>query len=460
MKRLVSVTLCALLLPALFAQAAEDDASAEAVASAADAAAYTDSSGDDTVDNDDSTIADLAFSDDDAFDDLDDIFFGAEDTDAVINAPSQAEGLATTLTVGDVAIPLRLSGSLTSSLGYGQQRTDDDITNSGYFDFYNYLYLYARPDTYLTVRASIVTNFPKERELPILSFQELYFDYLVCDKIYVTAGKKGTTWGYTRLFTTDFDEAKKAEYDESNAKIIGGFSTNVLSDSIEAISCMLRIPFWTGMFSAIALYKGDGSSMDMEDMSYAASIEVTVWKTAINLFGRKNPNESRYTSATISSHLMGFEVKRTVLGADVYVQEIAQFPSIRNMKHLFFEHDKTVFSSHLVTAGLYRWWDKHDPNIGFNIEGQLEYLPATNEYFRRVAFDGGLRRIGPKKNIKIGFAWVHNVDSGIGYVKPGISVANVLPHADWSTGLQIEYGSDDYKTKYTFGTYLKISTSY
>ena len=380
------------------------------------------------------------------FDEFEDIFAAAEDVDDGIVTKDE-HGLATTVHIGDfVAIPLRLSGSLSSSLGAGLIREDAENKWTGYFDFTNYLYLYARPDKYCTVRAQIATSFPPVTDL--LRLKELYFDYLLLDRVYITAGKKGTTWGYTRLFSTDFDESKEKED-------LVGIDTNILSDSINCVTVMVRIPVWTGTITGVALYRGSATDIEMSDMSYAASMEMTLGKTSVNLFGRKNPNEERN-----NPHVLGIEAKRTIFGTDIYAQDISQFHSVRGLKHAF--TDKTTFTKHLFTAGLYRWWDAFDPNIGFNVEFQGEYVTESGNFYRRIYFDGGVKRLGPKKNIKVGVSWNHQFDDHTGYVKPGVIISGIFPHADWDTGLKIEYGdSPSYQApKYTFGTYLKLSFGY
>lgn len=406
-----------------------------------------------------------AFAAFDDFDDLDDVFANAEDVEAVITTetPATKAAFGATVQVSDIAIPLKLTGSLSSSLGVGQVREDGNVKNSGYFDFYNYLYLYARPDKYMTVRASIATSYPNaaEKQLQPVAFRELYMDYLLYNHLYITAGKKGTTWGYPRLFTTSFDLSKSEE------KFVG-ISTNILSDSIDGTSVLLRLPLWTGTISAIALYQGSDANMNMKDMSYAGSIEMTLFRTSINVFGRKNPSDISETTDVFTSggvtynspHQLGIEIKRTIFGADVYAQDISQFKSVRNLKNAL--KDKNTFEQHLITAGLYNWWDKHDPNVGFNVEFQQEYVPLSNNVYRRVYVDAGLKRLGPKKNIKLGVSWNHQFTDNIGYVKPGIIIANIFPHCDWDTGVKVQYGtSDDYVSpKITLGTYLKLTLDY
>ena len=233
----------------------------------------------------------------------------------------------------------------------------------------------------------------------------------------------------------------------------GGVSTNILSDSRSGTSGLIRIPLWTGTISGWAFYAdsyGEASNMSSDKLSFALSVEETLFKTSINLFARKYP-----TDDTSHHHLMGAEIKRTILDADVYAQCIAQ---VKSADDVFKRHDVNGFSEIVTTAGLYKWWDKHDPHFGFNFEAQDIYFPETSNHNRCLAYDVGLKRLGKRKNIKVGASGYHSITDKKGYVKPGIIFSALLPHADWENGLRIDYGYGS--PKFTFGSYLKLTLNY
>lgn len=396
--------------------------------------------------------------------DFDLLFEDAEDSDAVITTEENTKGTVVAK-IGDVSIPLRWSGYMESSLGGGGVRENRTNEYSAYFAFQNYLYLNARPDKTLSLYASLVTTLPSSSK--VFSISEMYFTYLLFDSVFISAGRKDTSWGYVRLIGTVDDTDDKADVVAGTAYKYGGVSTDILSDSSSGTSGLIRIPFWTGTISLWGYYAdsyGSASSMSSDKLSFAVSIEETIFKTSINLFARKYPNVAPdgtvYTAENRTQfHIMGAEAKRTIFDADVYAQCIGQ---VKSAGDVFKRHDIKGFSELVATAGLYKWWDKHDPNVGFNVEFQDIYFPETSNHNRCIAYDAGIKRLGKRKNIKIGASGYHSITDKNGYVKPGVIITGLFPHAEWDNGLRIDYGeSSSYVSpKYTFGSYIKITLNY
>ena len=389
-------------------------------------------------------------------DDFDAMFEEAEDTEAVktevVQGPSQAS---------DGTFPLRLSGHLDSNFGIGylyQQDAEDTNKVSGYFTFNNYIYMDARPSRESVIHGTLGISFPGYA----LGLNECYFDYIIKNKIYFTAGKKGTTWGYPRLLTVSSTATsdKKKEFDEQGAE-----NTNILADSSAGTTMMFRIPVWTGTITGLGVYKGSSTSPSFDDIVLAGSVELVFGKTSVNLFARK---ETKSAGESLGP-LFGLEAKRTILGADVYGQGLTRFDTQDKFNRLFKgKFNKTTLQQMVFTGGLYKWWDAKDPAVGFNIEyqGTCRFETVSEVYngydiIHRIAFDGGVKRLGPAHNIKIGLELNHNITEKSGYIKPGVIVSGALPNCDWNTGLKWYYGDTLPKSgKWELGTYLSLALNY
>ena len=451
MTKTVCIAIAFLLVFPAFSQAAEEDTSAETTA-----AESTEIAAEDATDESD-------FGDEsDDFDDFDSLFDDAEDTAAVVT--EEKESGTVTAKIGDISIPLSWSGYLESSIGAGDVHEDGEDEYSGYFTFLNYLYLNARPDKTLSIHASLRTYLPANSAL---SVYEIYFTYLMFDRVFITAGRKDTSWGYVRLIGTSNDDDDSSDSTSAGLKYkYGGVSTDILSDSRNGTSGLVRIPFLTGTISGWAYYAdtyGSASNMDTDKMSFAVSLEETILKTSINLFARKYPSVDNtgtaYTDENRTLPIAGAEIKRTILDADIYAQAIGQIHSVGDVVK---RHDINGFGAIIMTAGLYRWWDKRDPNVGFNVEFQDSYYPPLESHTRVIAYDAGIKRLGKNHNIKLGVSGYHSFTANNGYVKPGIILSGIFPHATWENGVRIDYGeSSSYVSpKLTFGSYIKITLNY
>ncbi len=420
----------------------------------------------------------LAFSqeaEEDFFDE-DFLFEEAEDIEVEESDASEYVSEQQNIKVGSSShyIPLKFTGHLSSDVGYygtiDRQTSSEEMKNSVLFDLENYLYFMARVDKTLAVRGSIKTAFPSSGfPKDLLSVNELYFDYLMFDRIYITAGKKETSWGYTRLFSGE--DAYSLYSDTSYSKLTedekaeirkemenqGSLYTNILSDSLNSVTGMLRIPFWTGCFSGVVLYTGKSTEPDIEDVSLAGSIEVTFLHTTVNVFGRSDPKSSTTNNST--PILLGAEAKKTIFDTDIYVQGIGRLTD---------SHDD--LSKMVFTAGFYRLWDKYDPQFGLNIEFQDSYNKLVDKNSCRIYLDAALKRLGRKKDLKIGLKWQHIIqsetdDNRSGLFQIGFVKSDLFKHADWKTGVDFRYHlkDDNYENwlyKIKFGTSIKIQMDY
>ena len=178
---------------------------------------------------------------------------------------------------------------------------------------------------------------------------------------------------------------------------------------------------------------------------------MSLWNTNFNLYAKraaKNTNPVR-------SDLLGLEVKRTILGFDTYIQGICR---INNFKKL---NTSSSYDYITGTAGIYRLFDSFDPNIGFNIEYQHEYVPDSEKYhYDRLAFEGGLKRIGNKKNMKIGVISHYTITDRHGFSGLNFVISNVLPYADWTNKFAVGYGEKYTGPVFMLSTAISLSLNY
>ncbi len=407
-------------------------------------------------------------------DDYSEFFENAGDIDepVITGEPNPATNYAVSL--GSLQFPIEVSGKMTSELGlaYVRKDTEEDVT--GYFDFKNYIYFTTRPDKYLALKGTIKSSLPADSDDELdnqsnyFYVYEIYFDYLMFDRIYVTAGKKKTVWGNIRLFS----DTKEYEGDED------ALCTNILYDSLDHMSGIIKIPVSNHTFTGLAMYRGGtgNDSPGTKDMSFAGSAEFIFFNTSINFIGRRFPiKDSEIVLQKPELHknsILGLELKRTIFGFDIYGQGLGKLSenedaSLRKVFKSKFD-DLTAFEKIISTGGVYRMWTGKTPYFGFNFEFQNIYTPEPEEdkkfFVNRFASYMGIAKLGPNKDISIGVQWNNNITEKTGFVKPGINFSKVLPHCDWRFGAKYEYGYDElvkgYSTKLTLGTYITISMDY
>lgn len=434
--------------------------------------------------------------------DIDDIFNNSEDseTPVITEQTDDKEGSIFNFS----SIPLKMTGDISAEIGLGYINDNFDSSGTGYFDLVNYLYFTTRPDKYMAVKGALKTSMIDSDEADndgnqnkFFYLYELYFDYIMSDKAYITAGKKKTVWGNIRLFSNDDD------FEDDNDALY----TNALYDSRYNISGILRIPFGLSTLTFLTMYRGGEDKPSYRDFSYAGSIEAVIFKTSLNVFGRTFPSRTGNLKKYFALPIIGAEVKRTILGIDFYAQGIGRVVSTRTLRK-FWESDlykKTAFQKFIFTGGFYKLFTNRFPYFGINAEFQQIYYPNDVVYYtskatdsdtfdyldelkkderyihnpdkdyethvyegkeagtteNRFIVDVGLAKLGKDRNIKLGVQWYHNLTDESGYVRPAVIVSRIMPHCDWETGIKWEYEKEqEYYGKFTFGTYLKFGLDY
>ena len=357
------------------------------------------------------------------YDDFDALFEDAPD-DIVVE---EAEVPTTLSQETEKTSLLNLTGSFTGKAGivcvYDDTDTESKFTPGGLLEMSNTISLSVKPADVFSLYGSLDTAFSNEFTLDVSS---LYFNSLLFDALYLSAGKKSISWGNLRIF-----------------------SNEVLADSGSGVSCEIRYPWKLGTITAVVLYDYSTygvSSFSWKNMSFAGAADITVLNTNINAFVRKYP-----VAGTPSDKLLaGLELKRTLFGFDSYVQGNAVFAG--------------GFNKLTATGGFYKLWDGFTPNIGINIEYQYSYEPNAPQnspiHSHIINAEFGIRRIGPSQNMKGAVKWSHDFIEASGNVDFVFIVSSLIPYADWTNGVKITYGGSYSVPKIEFGTALSFSLNY
>ena len=397
--------------------------------------------------------------------DLDSIFDTAEDLEDAVVSDEVKAGTDYNVQLGSIKLPIEVSGLMNTEFGAAYVRESMKNDANFYFDFKNYLHFTTRPDKYIALKGVIKTSMPSDDEDGVsnnlLYLYEMYFEYLMLDRIYITGGKKKSVWGNIRLFSNydDFEGDDDALY------------TNILYDSRNYVSGILKVPVKNHTFTALAMYDESlsGTSPGTKDMSFAASAEFIVFNTSINIFGRRFPLNYGNASAQAKNPIAGIELKRTIFGFDVYGQSMARIQNGYKIGDIFTSKfdDLSAFEKVISTAGIYNLWSSRAPYFGFNFEFQNIYRPEPSESARfftnRFALELGMAKLGKDKNIKVALQWNHNITENCGFVQSGVILSRVMPHCDWRNGVNYEYDRDSTsfdKYKLTVGSYLTINLGY
>ncbi|MCR5217752.1 hypothetical protein [Treponema sp.] len=403
--------------------------------------------------------------------DLDSYFEDASDIEEAVVVKEEKTSAAQNSFLSSI----KFSGNLTSSLGGGLIRKDGENDFTGYLELKNHFYIDSAKSGLYKIHGDIYTSLPsaasseKSEGADIITLRELYFDYLLLSRAYITAGKKKTTWGYPRLFTSDSkDSSGSLDIAGNGITYDSSMNTNILADTLYGTSAQLRLPVKNGTLSALAFYRSSSSELSEENISWCFSAEFVLWNISFNLFGRKNPNQkaSAVTSGLITyqPHVAGFETKTSLASFDIYAQELLKFTSVKKMLKVFSDTD-TLHSS-VTTAGFYRLFSFNEFDFGFNGEYQLEYIfspeDGQEDLFHRTFAEAGLLRLGKKNNISIGLDWLHKYQEEEGYVKGGINIGGIFSCADWRTGFKATYEVKEEAdlTEFVFGSWIKFTFNY
>ena len=378
--------------------------------------------------------------DEEQADDFDSIFAEAEDFSEALTTEEKAETPAQTVASAFSSM-VHFTGSFSGDVGaaYAHLRDEDegDDDVSGFFSLKNTLNMTVSPVSTFAVRGSLYTGIDNGFTLEL---QKLYFDYLLLDHVYISAGKKSISWGNIRLFNSSY-------YGEGTHSgglyCTGPRYADIFYEDGVPLALDIRYP-WSWGTLTFAATGNNTDKVKPDNFNYYGSLEVSVLNTNINLYAKRPAKNTE----PVRTNLAGLEIKRTILGYDTYAQGIVRVKDLKNLG------SPDGYDYVVATAGLYRLFDSFEPNIGFNIEYQHEWNPSSEkEHYDRIAFEGGLKRMGKKKNLKLGLLSHYNITENHGYSGLNFIVSGVLPYADWSNKVAVGYGS-----KYEIPTVLVSSS--
>ena len=399
------------------------------------------------------------FESDDDFasdDDFDSMFNDAGDVDGPVAAEEKQENGVIQIISSAFSDMVRFSGTFKGEVGVGyikNEMIEDEEKKksaSGYFTINNDLNMTVTPGRNLFVRGGVSTGINNGFNLAV---SYLYFDYLLFDRVYVSAGRKGISWGNLRLFNGGYygcDAEGNPITHSGGLYATGPKHVDIFSEDAASLALDIKVP-WTFGTLTFAVTGNQTSNIKWENFNYYGSLEVSLMNTSINLYAKRPQGKDEDKKHNI----YGIEVKRTILGFDVYSQGIFRLPHIQN-----FDNPKK-YDYIVITSGIYRLFDAADPNFGFNIEYQHEYQPgAAHEHEDRFAVELGIKRLGKNKNIKIGLTNHHNYTEDYGFFGASFIVSGILPYAEWTNSFATGYGRKYTAPIYMMSTAITLTLDY
>lgn len=362
------------------------------------------------------------------FDDLDILFNDSEDVEPVI--------VVTPAVNNSESKTISVSGNFTADVGLCGIVYPSDFDISGYLNFKNNLNINIRPNDVVQLHGTIETGLQNNFNLNLSSF---YFDYLFLNKVYISAGKKGVSWGYLRLFdNTDYYSGKN-QY------------CNILYDSSSYIIASIKYPWSSGTFTFVPMcsFENLQKNPSYKNFHFAASLENIFYNTSFNLFARTYG----FSAENKVFPVLGLEVKKTLFGYDVYGQSTLKIKDWNNLS------GNDGYDFFTTTIGFYRLWDSSEPHFGINLEYQFVKNFINNSYSNKIALEGGIKRLGANKNHKIGVKWHHDFEENTGIGEFAYIISGIFAYANWTNGCKLYYTDGDF-TKLEFATAISLDLNY
>ena len=396
---------------------------------------------------------------------IDDMFTESEDVHEAVKSEVKEEKFSDSMLFKTFS----LTGNFKAEFGgFYNYSYSDNSDAGGVFSLENTLFLSARASKDLSINGSVFTSL---KDKFTISLKTLYFDYLIFDTIFVTAGKRSFTWGYPILFgNSDLYGGGKDSTNEYGLPYAGPLYTNILEISDNHAVFQVKVPWTSGTFTAMALYDFDKltGNASWKNLAYAGSLEFTIWNQIINIFGRTYAphdieKEIKADGTKVIEHdekmhpILGLETKRSILGTDFYAQSQIRMQD-------FEEFNEANLDYIIATGGFYKLFDQFDPNIGFVIEYQYVYDPnltkEMNHHNHKIAIEAGLRRLGKRKNLQAGIDWGHNFSSNSGTLAGAFYITDIFRHGKWKNLVGFSYGGVNETPKVMVGSIISISMSY
>ena len=346
------------------------------------------------------------------------LFDDAEDSEGVESAPVTAA--ASTGTSDEKKFDwwghLSASGGMTFQLfPEGSMSPFATMTNTLGFT--------AKPFDDMVVRGSFYSEFPEFN----FELTTLYFDYIMNDLLYITAGKTGTSWGNSRIFDTNLLD------DEGDGKVVNPYTDETATGN--RFDAILTLPVLRGEIQGVGMYS-IGDELTRDNLSLAAKIQYPIGPVSLELFGRKWA-----TSDEFYMHpAVGASLTTDIFRNHVNLWGMTHF-SPDDIKDLDFKPGISRFVggvSRIVETNGYG-------KFGLAAEYQLTYDPDKEED-ERMTHDVGLS-IGWSHALGSPFSpvirWWYNPVSRQGYLLPSLTFTG-LRHVDITLTVPYIFGGATY----------------
>ena len=362
----------------------------------------------------------------DAFD-FDALFEDVQDVEAIVEESPVAKE-STEKTKTDT---LSFSGTFSADMAVFAQYPKNPAYFGGGLQFKNELSFLAKASAALTLQGSLLTNEKIITDtVDAIELSSLYFDYLMFNRLLLTAGKKSYSWGNTLYFESNvLEEFQK-------------FS--------EHLSVQLVLPLSPFTLSFLGMYNERvGESMDPYLLDFAGSIDTSLWQTNMKVFSRYWSNTS---TDSVKKIVFGFEWKRDILGLDFY-QQALYYSDLRDI--VDFKPEKTQ-----LISGLSQFWEGQY-KTALLIEHKWLWNNLEEVNVHTIAFNAGISRL-LQGRLKLGLQVEHNFAKHSGNINllavlPGSRYG--FPHADLQFGIPLNYDRDA-NIDLKLGFNLALSFSY
>ncbi len=319
---------------------------------------------------------------------------------------------------------IELYGKFNARMG-GITKVYPDSYTSPFAAFENYLGFTAKPFDDVTVRGQVYTCFPDFS----IAIDSLYFDYIMSDFLYISAGATGTGWGNSLLFDTNI-------LDDSSEDVTKLFDT--AHYSTKRFDAILTVPVGKGQLQGIGMYNGaDTTELSSSYLSYAAAFEYPIGPVSVKVFGRRWAN--------YDSHRMdpaaGIELTTDLMG-----NHVTLWGKVHAPKKAILDLDFDGISYAKFVGGVSRLIDADTMGkLGFAAEYQFIYDASKAKDKRKsnnIGTTFAWRHIADT-DFSGAFQWFFDWDEKSGYFIPSL-VFSGLRHVDITFVMPIIYGGASY----------------
>jgi len=366
----------------------------------------------------------------DEMDDLDSMFEEAGDSvgtesSPVISSPSNSP-----------LSKIVFNGSVKANLGY-IQKIQPEKEKSPYASFYASLGFTARPSSILCLKGDVLAKFP-DMEWDV---RTLYFDYIMLDRVYLTAGRTDTKWGNSFIFDTNILD--DTFLDKSDSSVLDVEDDDDFSKDFFGIA---TVPIGRGEIQAVAqyYYKDREQKLDKENLSFAGSIEYPFGMFSLKAFMKTWPDS--ITKNQKITPAVGLE-----FSGDIFDWHVTAWGKLhtdvpdKKILYSSYTWKKEDFDYAKFVGGVSRLWQfgKAPQKIGFVSEFETNFDNTDKlkgaEITNNVAFTGSWRHIAGGI-VSASVQWFHCIDDSYGSVIPSLSFSG-LPHGTVSFLVPVFYGN-------------------